>query len=483
MGVSAKRILTGGVARVDITPPIGFRLQGIMRRIEPSVSVHMPLYATGIVLSDEQKKIVVFDCDLIGMDIPLANEIRQKIANRLDLDIGNVTVACTHTHNSPATNRAALGGPHDILPKAGEVEALDSYIRTLVQKLVGAAVEADLSRIPVRFGSATGSADVNINREEMTDQGKVVVGRNPKGVSDSSVDVLRIDDLSGNPLAVLCSFAAHPVVMGINSYMIGPDYPGFVRKRVEQIMGTTCMFLTGAAGNQATIEFLQDDWEEVDRIGTIIGCEVAKVAMGIETRPHHVIREAQNSMASLALYRKEYIDAPSHNIFDVASTFVTVPLQTLPTIDEARLQFKKFEELLSDTESLGKTGNDLVHAHMMFRWSKGLMEKVSTGITQPELNFQVVGYRLDDFVLISMPGEPFAEIGIGVKQKSKAKTTMFSGYGNGVLAYWPTADTVAKGGMAVEAAVKTYDIPSPPTFKTVDIIVSEISLMLQKLGL
>ena len=103
MSVAAKRILTGGVARVDITPPIGFRLQGIMRRIEPSVSVHMPLNATGIVLSDEQKKIVVFDCDLIGMDIPLANEIRQKIANRLDLDIGNVTVACTHTHKRLST--------------------------------------------------------------------------------------------------------------------------------------------------------------------------------------------------------------------------------------------------------------------------------------------------------------------------------------------------------------------------------------------
>ena len=128
-------------------------------------------------------------------------------------------------------------------------------------------------------------------------------------------------------------------------------------------------------------------------------------------------------------------------------------------------------------------GRDLVHAHMMLRWSKNVMQTVLEGIKQPELKFEVVGYRLDDFVLISMPGEPFAEIGIGVKQKSKAKTTMFSGYGNGVLADWPTADTVAKGGMAVEAAVKTYDIPSPPTFKTVDIIVSEISLMLQKLGL
>ena len=162
---------------------------------------------------------------------------------------------------------------------------------------------------------------------------------------------------------------------------------------------------------------------------------------------------------------------------------MTIPLQPLPGLNEARLQFRECEELLSSAQSSGKTGRDLVHAHMMFRWSKGVMEKVSTGITQPELNFQVVGYRLDDFVLISMPGEPFAEIGIGVKHKSKAKTTMFSGYGNGVLAYWPTADTVAKGGMAVEAAVKTYDIPSPPTFKTVDIIVSEISLMLQKLGL
>ena len=111
------------------------------------------------------------------------------------------------------------------------------------------------------------------------------------------------------------------------------------------------------------------------------------------------------------------------------------------------------------------------------------MDKVLNGVKQPELNFEVVGYRLDDFVLISMPGEPFAEIGLAVKQNSKAKNTMFSGYGNGTLAYWPSADTVVNGGMAVEASVKTYDIPSPPTSKTVDIIVSEISLLLRTLGL
>ena len=46
----AENTLTAGVARIDITPPIGFRLQGIMRRIESSTGIHMPLAATALVL-------------------------------------------------------------------------------------------------------------------------------------------------------------------------------------------------------------------------------------------------------------------------------------------------------------------------------------------------------------------------------------------------------------------------------------------------
>ena len=69
--------LTAGAARIDITPPIGFRMQGIMRRVEPSVGIHMPLAATALVLADDNHKIAVIDCDLIGLDLPLAAEIRQ----------------------------------------------------------------------------------------------------------------------------------------------------------------------------------------------------------------------------------------------------------------------------------------------------------------------------------------------------------------------------------------------------------------------
>jgi hypothetical protein len=107
---------------------------------------------------------------------------------------------------------------------------------------------------------------------------------------------------------------------------------------------------------------------------------------------------------------------------------------------------------------------------------------VKGGASREDLKFEIVGYRLDDFVLVGMPGEPFVEIGLGTKERCKAKHTLFAGYCNGVLAYWPTAETVAQGGMSVSAAVRTYKIPAPPTAETVPIIVAAFGELLEDLG-
>ena len=72
---------------------------------------------------------------------------------------------------------------------------------------------------------------------------------------------------------------------------------------------------------------------------------------------------------------------------------------------------------------------------------------------------------------------------VTVKQRSKAKHTMFGGYCNGVLAYMPTAETVARGGMSVESAVRTYNIPAPPVAETVDIVVGEYGKLLCEVGI
>jgi hypothetical protein len=60
---------------------------------------------------------------------------------------------------------------------------------------------------------------------------------------------------------------------------------------------------------------------------------------------------------------------------------------------------------------------------------------------------------------------------------------MFAGYCNGILAYWPTAETVAQGGMSVQSAVKTYKILAPPTAETAAIIVAAFDELLKDLEL
>ena len=73
--------------------------------------------------------------------------------------------------------------------------------------------------------------------------------------------------------------------MGMGIKKISQDFPGVVRRTVERVTGATCLYLTGAAGNQACFSFLQSDWGEKERMGGLVGCEAGRVFFTIETRP------------------------------------------------------------------------------------------------------------------------------------------------------------------------------------------------------
>ena len=475
--------LTAGVARVDITPPVGFRLQGAMRRIEGATGIESRLLATALVLADEDTKVVILDCDLIGFDRPLAERIRQVVGQRVGAPSGNVLVGCTHTHNGPCTARGILAGPHDVAARPGEVELLDAYIENLVGQLAGVAAMADANRRPARASAARDQADVAVNREEIGEDGVVLVGRNPHGVTDHSVDVLRVDELDGKPLAVLVSYAAHPVVMGYQVYVYSQDYPGVVRRMVEQATGATCLFLTGAAGNQACWSFLQADWGEQERMGGRIGGAALNAFYNIETRPHEDVRERGKSLSLIALYHKEFHDGPTHQVFKTANGLARVKLQALPSQAEAEAQFKKEQADLQRLLDEGAPTTLTAPQMLVVRWAEGVLRKVKAGETDHYLEYPLLGIRLDDFALVAMPGEPFVEIGLGVKQRSKARHTMFAGYANGVQAYLPTPQTVRQGGMSVSSAVRTYNIPAPPTEAAVETVVQACGAVLNELGL
>jgi hypothetical protein len=56
------------------------------------------------------------------------------------------------------------------------------------------------------------------------------------------------------------------------------------------------------------------------------------------------------------------------------------------------------------------------------------------------ISIEIQGIKIGDFVLITCPGEMFAEIGLNIKEKSPYEFTFVSGNSNGNNYYLPTAD-------------------------------------------
>ena len=53
---------------------------------------------------------------------------------------------------------------------------------------------------------------------------------------------------------------------------------------------------------------------------------------------------------------------------------------------------------------------------------------------------EVQAIRIGDFVLVTFPGEAFAEVGLRIKKRSPMPKTFVAGYSNGWIGYAPTAD-------------------------------------------
>ena len=274
--------LMAGVARVDITPPVGIATEnwGAQTFIE-SKGIHYPLVANVLVLSDGVLNVCLVEYDAINA--PRAQEMRQKISQRTGIPFDNILVTVSHTHAGPALRSQ----------EPRHVEVYTRWEDGMLDKIAGAAWTAQQQLQPVHIGGGKGSSAINVNRRQRaTEDLPEAVGMNFDAFVDHEVIVARVDDAVGNPVAVLVNFPCHGTVLAWENKMVSPDYIGFVRKAVEDnLPGALCFFLQGAAGNQSAIEKFTGDLRVPERLGKILGLEAATVALEIETIDRRLIFE------------------------------------------------------------------------------------------------------------------------------------------------------------------------------------------------
>src|SRR2546425_8548519 len=99
----------------------------------------------------------------------------------------------------------------------------------------------------------------------------------PKPV-DRELAVMRFDDLSGKPIAVLVNFAAHPTMAPASTLKFSADYVGAMKAAVEKATGATAIFMQGASGDMSANAGPDKGYEA---FGEALGGEVVKLATSL----------------------------------------------------------------------------------------------------------------------------------------------------------------------------------------------------------
>lgn len=388
--------LTAGVAKRDVTPPIGGTLYGYgARGKNVSIGVHDPLYAKAIVLADGTTKVAIVTLDLGSM--PAENTARIRTAVQNKSDVQQVLLTTSHTHSSPTFT--------DDFPSARS-----PYVSHMEQQIIDAVLEASRQMVDAQIGTGWGHVVEGHNRRCINDDGSVTMlwgnrDRKPTSPVDHSVGVIAVNDTGGHPLATLVNFACHPVVLGPENLQISADWPGSMMAFLEDRIGGQAMFVQGASGdiNPFWDKTAPKDgaFEQVEKMGEAVATEAQAVRSGIQS---------WKSDATLSVSQQRF---------------------------ELELRWKFNDPNVSKSA-------DPDFARILQYYLNGFEKEKNA-----EVNTLLIG---DDIALATFPGEFFVEHGLKLKSSSVIPNTFFVGYTNGAVAYFPTIKAAAQGGYGATSA-------------------------------
>jgi hypothetical protein len=284
--------LRAGAAKVDITPS---NLTGLTNLWGTQFEgVHDRIYVRALVLDNSEARAAIIAADLVEFGDTTA--VRQRIAQETGIPADNIFIAATHDYSAPRAGKVSPGGT----ARAGGA-ATAEYSQFVDDRILEAVRDAKAMLQPAKVGVGAGSADVNINREQLTSQGWRI-GANPDLPSDKTVWVLKFETTAGEPIAFFVNYAVRSVVMGPENTLLTGDLAGATSRFIEQHFNdqVVALWTSGSVGDQNP-KFISWDYtftkktlqpgfdlvnsqaqilaEEVIRTGSHIGHELSDIRL------------------------------------------------------------------------------------------------------------------------------------------------------------------------------------------------------------
>ena len=398
--------LRAGVARVDITPPLGLPVGCWAARSALAQGAHEPLVAQALVLDDGARSAAIVATDLVFVSAELAATVRDRVGELTGIPAPRVSVHASHNHSAPSLVRGSTVGG---LP---DVPAFGRYADSLGDLLAGAAYAAWRRLAPARAGAAAGRVEgVSGNR---VDRARAV---------DDSLTVLRIDHADGAPLAAVVNFAAHPISVGGVTVEWDAEYIAPLRSAFESATGAECVFLQGCAGDVAPYDWWfgnenasRHGYEVRDRLGRTVGEAAAELWSGATTADGPVA--ADTTWLDLRRRRHGY---GADEIRELAAEIEAQPEPSWPEVWGPEVHTMTSAQMFPRSYQLGA-----------LRMYGDMIERAD----EP-LRTQVTAFRVGDAAIVTNPFELFNGAGRRIKERSPFATTIAAAYANDYAGYLP----------------------------------------------
>jgi len=388
--------LQGGAAKVDLTPPLE------MKAALGGYGARMSKPAIGVHDKVWAKALVLTKGDrkfaVVTADVlGFPPQFKAAVIERLAGDgwtADQVMLLPSHTHTS-FDMMALHPGNKFAIPQIGLFHK--ELFEHTAGKLATVIREAGRKLTPVVAGSTTASVpDRNRNRRGLT-------------THDTDLTVTRVDTSDGKPLAVLVNWTAHPTFMDDEDMLFSGDWPGHLQRTVEALVGqgVVAMFYNGAEGDQSPTPPADagSRWERAERYGREMGIQAWRVWEKIQPR--------------------------EVKAFSYSSEAIALPKTTW---------HPDFMKTGGAEYGLNET---------MMRAFLDALQPAQTRSTC---------LRLGDLVILGVPGELAAELGMELKGKAReltgAKCPTIGGLANEWVSYILPAKEYRKGGY--EASVSFY---------------------------
>jgi neutral ceramidase len=408
-----------GVAVVDVTPPVPFRMSGYFNE-RLSTGTKDPLHAKAIVLKQGEERAALVFCDMVGVPRAISAEARKRASEASNIPVENIAIAATHSHTGPLY----FGSLHDyfrkrsIMRQGRDPYDTANYRAELVGKIVRAVVEAKSALRPVELKAGNAREErVSFNRRFHMRDGSVRFNpgeRNPDilrpaGPIDPQVGIITLSDSADEqPIAAIVSFALHLDTLSGTEF--SADFPVYIEKALRDSFGPGfhLLFGIGTCGDINHIDVSTRERRSTEAIGAMLG---ETVLNAIESEA--ALADVQPKLAM----RAKSIEVPLQHY---SPEEVEKARKNMGLLDTRELSFLRQVEAAKIMDLMRWPGNTVA--------------------------LEVQAIRLgDDTAIVMLPGEVFAELGLAIKAASPFRTTLVVELTNDALGYIPTKKAFVEG--------------------------------------